>query len=78
MAQFYAEEPWGAWRDNVHAAFIAATIRNVFRKKGTRAVEWNDFMLVNKSEHQRGKLSSFVSWMKSMAKPRKGSGRPDC
>lgn len=71
MALFYAEEPWGPWRDNVHAALIASTIRNVFRKKGTRAVDWNDFMLVNKAEHKRGKLASFVGWMRSMARKKK-------
>lgn len=70
MAQFYGEEPWGSYRDNIHAAIVASTIRNTFRKKGSRAVDWQTFMLVDKTEHKRGNLSKFVSWMRAMAKPK--------
>lgn len=76
MEQFYGEEPWGSYRDNIHAAIIASTMRNIFRKKGSRPVDWQTFMLVDKAEHKRSNLASFVSWMRAMAKPRKDSGRP--
>lgn len=29
LVRFYEEEPWGAWRDNMHAAIIAREVRRI-------------------------------------------------
>lgn len=44
LQRFWAHEPWGPWRDNMHAAIIAAEIRRPNLKKGSR-VSLADFML---------------------------------
>lgn len=44
LQRFWMHEPWGAYRDNVHAAIIAAEIRRPNLKKGAR-VKLDDFML---------------------------------
>lgn len=42
LSRYWNEEPWGAYRDNIHAALIARTIHNTnFKKK----VTLDDFML---------------------------------
>jgi len=70
MAQLYREEPWGSWRDNAHAALISSTLANIFRRKGSNQIDWKDFMMKDREHDRRDKLGSFVSWMRSMAKPR--------
>ena len=42
---FYESEPFGAYRDNMHAAMIAATIANGNRARGSEPVAPSQFML---------------------------------
>lgn len=46
--EYYALEPFGAERDNLHAALIASTIANVHRGKNQKAFKAEDFMLSSK------------------------------
>lgn len=45
LSRYWAHEPWGAWRDNVHAGFIAAAITNGGMRRPKKPVAWKDFML---------------------------------
>ena len=42
MTRYWNEEPWGAYRDNLHAALIARTIHNANYK---RKVTLDEFMV---------------------------------
>jgi hypothetical protein len=44
MWRYWNEEPWGSWRDNIHAALIAAEVRRPNVKQGMK-VRLDDFML---------------------------------
>lgn len=50
---YYEEEPWGATRDNLHAAIVASVIANVNRdpKKG-REFTPADFMILSASKRE--------------------------
>ena len=66
--RFWAREPWGAHRDNIHAGLIASTLANAFRGKGSKAITYQDFMLVDRSEHKQKKTKEFLSWINRVAK----------
>lgn len=51
--RYYLVEPWGAWRDNLHAGIIAAMIANTApstrRKRARRA---DEFLFVDARERR--------------------------
>jgi len=67
---YYHEQPFGSKRHNMHAAIIAATIANVFRSKGTKAVNWKDFLFVSESEHREAALQAAIKHLVSIAVPK--------
>ena len=70
--QFWQMEPWGPYRDNIHAGLIAATVANVYRKKNTQALTHEDFMLVDPAEHKRRQTQKTLNWMKAVARRKNG------
>lgn len=61
LQRYWAEEPWGAYRDNVHAAIIAREIRRG-TVKGAHAIK--DFLLQTaekraEDEMQQGRSGLF-------------------
>lgn len=42
---YYATEPFGAERDNLHAAMTCALLANIHRGKGGKAIKPEDFMI---------------------------------
>lgn len=71
---FWRMEPWGSYRDNVHAGLIAATLANIYRKKNTEPMSFEDFMLVTPEEHNRRQTEKTYKWMRSLAKKKVDSG----
>ena len=70
--KFWSVEPWGPYRDNIHAGLIAATIANVYRKKNTPALTYEDFMLLDKEDHKKRETLKTLNWMKSVARRKNG------
>lgn len=66
--QYFSSEPFGTYRDNIHAGLIAATLANIHRKKGTRPLTFSDFMLQDPSESRRRSTREALTWFKSVAK----------
>lgn len=66
--KFWKMEPWGAYRDNIHAGFIAATIANVNRKPNTKPITHEVFMLTDRSDYSKRKTKETLSWMKAVGK----------
>ena len=64
LARYWAHEPWGPWRDNVHAAMIAKELRNL---RGGR-VQLDAFMLVEPIERQTKARGSIMAALKAVAK----------
>lgn len=47
--EFYAVEPFGSMRDNLHAGQIAAMIYNVNRGKRAPPIQASDFLLIERT-----------------------------
>jgi hypothetical protein len=70
-SKFWAMEPWGSYRDNIHTGLLASLIVNALRKKGTKPISYQEFMLVDRDEHRKKQTAKTLNWLKSVAKPKK-------
>ncbi len=73
-ATFWACEPWGAWRDNLHAGLIAAEIRSQRRRRGQAAPTPKDFMLKSAADAQDERIAGTpktLAALRAMAKRKK-------
>lgn len=70
-AAYWRIEPWGAWRDNLHAGLIASVIANAHRKPSTRALTYQDFMVTDRESHRKRQTEQSLAWMRSVAKPKR-------
>ena len=68
--QYYHEQPFGSKRHNMHAAIIASTLVNAFRSKGTRPINWKDFLFVSETEHREAALEQAVKHLMAIAVPK--------
>lgn len=68
--RYWDEEPWGPWRDNLHAALIARKVHNMLRGKNSPAASIDEFMLTDKDTHQTKQKRSFIDWLKSVGTKR--------
>lgn len=64
--RYWDEEPWGPWRDNLHAALIAREVKRPYLPKGTKS-KLDDFMVVNPAVRQSEGTSNLVDLLKVMA-----------
>lgn len=71
MVRYFREEPFGSYRDNIHAGLIASTFANAFRKKGTSPVSYQDFMLMDRNEHRKRQSQKFIGMLGKLSKPKK-------
>lgn len=65
---YYASEPFGAWRDNLHAGIIASVVANAFRKASARALTPQDFILMTSEERRQTSLARGLSALRALAK----------
>lgn len=65
LTRYYSEEPWGSWRDNIHAAIIAREVRQGRARKGQR-VKLDDFMVTAPETRRRRHLTGLVDALKAM------------
>lgn len=73
-AKFWQMEPWGPHRDNIHTGILASLIVNALRKRSSKAVTYQDFMLVDREQHRKRKTDETLSWFKAVAKKKKKNG----
>lgn len=66
---YYQLEPWGAWRDNWHAALLAKLIYDVNRGKHP-AAKMKDFMYSDAEVKAHADARTFIARLDSMAKRR--------
>jgi hypothetical protein len=63
LMRYWAEEPWGAYRDNVHAAIIAREIRATWRKG---AIAIKDFLLQTDARRAKEERAGLFSAFRTM------------
>jgi hypothetical protein len=68
---YWALEPWGAYRDNLHSGVIAAAIINVHRRKGQRPLSPADFMLVDRESRRVQNTRKALNWLRALSGKKK-------
>jgi len=72
---YYAVEPFGAARDNLHAGIVASVIANAARAmsggKKSDPFKPTDFLLQTADERQKRSLAAGVAKLRGMAKRKK-------
>ncbi len=67
LRRYWDEEPWGPWRDNIHAAIIA---REVIRPyAGRRKLSLDPYMLIPEEIRRDGASKKLIATLKSIATP---------
>lgn len=69
LCRYFAAEPWGAWRDNLHAAIIAREVRRTLTRK--QSIDLTQFMVMPPERRDQGSVQQFAAALKAMAGPRK-------
>jgi hypothetical protein len=69
--RYWEEEPWGPYRDNLHAAMIAREVRRPYLRKGAPN-KLDDFMVVNPQRRKAEATGNLIDFLKLIAtkKPR--------
>jgi hypothetical protein len=65
---YWLEEPWGPWRDNLHAAIIGRTILRPWTKKGDQ-IDLDQFMIRRREQDAPNRVTTFVRWLFRISKP---------
>jgi hypothetical protein len=69
--EYESIEPFGAWRDNWHAAQIVAAIYNVNRARGTPAFSVGDFMFEDGDTRRERRDAATIAFLDRFAKREK-------
>lgn len=67
MRRYWSEEPWGAWRDNMHAAIIAREVARLGLKRGQSGPMLDAFMVVDKRRRANANVHGFVNFLRMAA-----------
>lgn len=65
---FFQLEPFGAWRDNYHAAMLSALTFNIHRGKATAAAKVSDFMYEDPEITAERQAKTFVAALNARVK----------
>jgi hypothetical protein len=72
--RYWAEEPWGPYRDNMHAAMLAVQILRPHVREGKKAPALEDFMFKPPEDPEivrKRNALTFLAMLKSSAKKRR-------
>jgi hypothetical protein len=67
LLRFWEVEPWGAWRDNLHAAIIAREVRRPQMRRGA-TTQLDDFMVMDPDIRRRRRMTALVQALRQSAK----------
>lgn len=70
LTRYWKAEPWGPWRDNMHAAVIAREIRRPWINDQSKNL-LSDFLLIDPDQRQQQSAAGFIQLFKTIAKKRK-------
>ena len=72
--EYYYQEPWGAERDNLHSAMLAAIMANAHRGKNRKAFNVEDFFYKTQEASSKDTSWNTIKTMRRMAKKAKANG----
>ena len=65
--QYERIEPFGAWRDNWHAAMIASILANANRKPNSPPIPMDEFMYTDPATAQERKDAAMIAFIEGLA-----------
>lgn len=65
LIRYWGEEPWGPYRDNMHAAIIATEVRRTLTPKSK--VDFDAFMIAHPKRRERAKKKQLLETFKALA-----------
>lgn len=65
---YWRQEPWGPYRDNLHAGLICSVLANIHRRSGSPEITYEDFMLKDKDQHKQLETRRALAWFRGVAK----------
>lgn len=68
LLRYWKQEPWGPWRDNLHAAILAREVRRSWAK-GPH--ELSDFMVIDPTQAKSVDKKGVLDFFKSVATRKK-------
>jgi hypothetical protein len=75
--KYWEFEPWGPWRDNMHAALIARSVLQPHVKKGSK-ISLDDFMLMlpdlRRQKDQKEASARLVDMLRTIARTERAKG----
>jgi len=69
-AEYYASEPWGAYRDNLHAGIIASVIVNSQPGRKRKPMAPGDFVLKTKQSKRAEDTRRSLNYLRAIGKKR--------
>jgi len=72
--RYWTVEPWGPYRDNLHAAILAREIRRPQVKPGS-VIDPEDFMIRKPTARAADRVTGFVRALFAMSKPKQPKGK---
>lgn len=66
--RYYAVEPFGAYRDNLHAGIIASAVINSTAGRRGRSVSPGDFVLRTKAEERDATTRKSLAFLRAVAR----------
>ena len=66
--RYWSEEPWGTYRDNMHAAMIVSELLKPHYKEGARPLPMSSFMFESQQERDEAAAAKFVAQLDAMAR----------
>lgn len=68
--RYWIVEPWGAYRDNLHAGIVASVIANTSanRRRGSTAATPADFMLKTEREQRGSETAKSLAFLRAVGK----------
>jgi hypothetical protein len=69
-AKYWSEEPWGAYRDNLHAALIVSELLKPHLERGAK-LSLLDFMFEHPEDRKKRSRAKLLTTLNALAKPEK-------
>lgn len=73
---YWDEEPWGPWRDNMHAAMICREVRRPQQERGTR-IPLDQFMIEDPKRRLRESEGGLWNMLSLIAKKHVVQKKPE-
>lgn len=67
LLRYWLEEPWGPWRDNLHAAIIAREARRFRMKHPNARIDLRQFFFDNPAKRRAMNVATFTQMLRGMA-----------